>query len=283
VVQVLDVPVFSQSDTSAKLPNMCVCCALGMALVGSGIHPNITTNDIIDKALVLGITSYDGGISSAGLVRIAREYGTAVYGCIGEHMNDANEGPQIIRSHLAKGYPVIVFSRTNLKPTGIGHAHVITGIDDKNNLKIYDSHSYRTCPSVHFSSPLSSELPPDLPSTWIYRGGQFLCTWLEFDACWNTVDTDFSVPDWAWDSEGIFELFREKQWRRFWLCVYPGEIREGNGREGEEGREITSILGELMKMGFAQGLANEAAFVTENLEQAVSYCIENALSSGTLI
>jgi len=111
-----------------------------MALQGSGVSL-ATPNEVIDKALELGITDCDsGGVSSAGVVRLAREYGVPVYGCFGTDMA-GNEGPDTLRLHLSKGYPLVVVSRMNLIPDSVGHAQCIAGIDGDNNVLIHDPYS----------------------------------------------------------------------------------------------------------------------------------------------
>jgi len=276
-VEILNVPIFSQHAPHTKVPNMCVCCALAMALVSSGIAADITPNLIVDKALELGITSKWGGVSSAGLVKLAREYGTVSFGCLGEFLTEEHEGQKIIKSHLQKGYPVIVFSRGYLNPEGVGHAQVIFGIDNNHNLQISDSYSHRIQPPTSIPSSLTSPLESPNSSYWRNTPGKFLVTWSEFDMSWNTVDTDFSVPDWEWDVDGISDLYKDKEWRRFWLCVYPKtEGQSEKTVEVKKGAPNTEIFLELLKMGFSRDLAREAVFICEgDMTQAVLFCTAN--------
>jgi len=149
-------------------------------------------------------------------VRLAREYGVPVYGCFGSDMA-GNEGPDTLRLHLSKGYPLVVVSRMNLIPDSVGHAQCIAGIDGDNNVLIHDPYS-----SISHRQKLDRLCDGDLGQpVWERSPGKFVASWKEFDMCWNTVDTDFSVPDYVWDTEGISDQYKDKEWRRFWLCVYP--------------------------------------------------------------
>jgi hypothetical protein len=118
---------------------MCTLVALAMALDGSGI-PRPELNDMVDVAIRLGITSSEsGGISAAGCVRLAREYGEpgrplvgtffdrSEFGALGEDVS-SEDAKQFFRKLLSeKQKPVVVMSTVKLSPTGCGHAQCIVG------------------------------------------------------------------------------------------------------------------------------------------------------------
>jgi uncharacterized protein YvpB len=69
-------PLLSQHlDEDMKMWNMCGIVSLTMVLNAVGI--NVTRNELVDKAWELGITDKEnGGVSSSGIVHLARQYGT---------------------------------------------------------------------------------------------------------------------------------------------------------------------------------------------------------------
>eukprot|EP01126_Amoeba_proteus_P040321 TRINITY_DN4295_c0_g2_i1.p1 TRINITY_DN4295_c0_g2~~TRINITY_DN4295_c0_g2_i1.p1 ORF type:complete len:123 (-),score=25.54 TRINITY_DN4295_c0_g2_i1:628-996(-) len=105
---------------------MCTLVALAVALEGGKIC-EVDLNEGVDLALKLGLTSPTrGGVSAAGCVRLAMEFGHPQYGALGEN-STAEEGQAIIRKHLREGRPVVVMTTGRLNPLGCGHAQCIVG------------------------------------------------------------------------------------------------------------------------------------------------------------
>eukprot|EP01126_Amoeba_proteus_P047821 TRINITY_DN5491_c0_g1_i4.p1 TRINITY_DN5491_c0_g1~~TRINITY_DN5491_c0_g1_i4.p1 ORF type:complete len:189 (-),score=42.55 TRINITY_DN5491_c0_g1_i4:474-1040(-) len=173
-MEVIDCPVLSQHFPSVKLTSMCTLVALAVALQGGKIC-SLDLNEGVDLALKLGITSpIEGGISAAGCVRLAMEFGNPAFGALGENAT-AVEGQRLIKKHLKLGAPVVVMTTANLDPSGCGHAQCIVGMDQDNNLLIHDSYS-----SIVSRGPPSKEHSLGDPR-WTSRAGQFLVSWQEFD------------------------------------------------------------------------------------------------------
>eukprot|EP01126_Amoeba_proteus_P047820 TRINITY_DN5491_c0_g1_i16.p1 TRINITY_DN5491_c0_g1~~TRINITY_DN5491_c0_g1_i16.p1 ORF type:complete len:181 (-),score=33.27 TRINITY_DN5491_c0_g1_i16:226-768(-) len=123
-MEVIDCPVLSQHFPSVKLTSMCTLVALAVALQGGKIC-SLDLNEGVDLALKLGITSpIEGGISAAGCVRLAMEFGNPAFGALGENAT-AVEGQRLIKKHLKLGAPVVVMTTANLDPSGCGHAQCI--------------------------------------------------------------------------------------------------------------------------------------------------------------
>eukprot|EP01127_Copromyxa_protea_P021128 TRINITY_DN717_c0_g1_i4.p2 TRINITY_DN717_c0_g1~~TRINITY_DN717_c0_g1_i4.p2 ORF type:complete len:223 (-),score=44.35 TRINITY_DN717_c0_g1_i4:1592-2260(-) len=209
-------PLLSQHYPTVKVPNMCVMVALAMALDGSSI-PRPDLNEMVDVAISLGITSPEcGGISAAGCVRLALEYGIPEYGALGVEPTTEEAKDFFKKLITEKKRPVVVMTTVRLDPQGCGHAQCVIGMDKDNNLTINDSFcGISSRGKVSYSHPLGKP-------KWSSEATSFVSSWDEFDKAWNTIDSFVTVPDERWDpKEEISGTYNDKNWRRFWCIVHP--------------------------------------------------------------
>eukprot|EP01125_Pyxidicula_operculata_P006220 TRINITY_DN2161_c0_g1_i2.p1 TRINITY_DN2161_c0_g1~~TRINITY_DN2161_c0_g1_i2.p1 ORF type:complete len:188 (-),score=13.22 TRINITY_DN2161_c0_g1_i2:292-855(-) len=178
--QIKDYPLLSQHFPHVKLHNMCTLVALAVTLEGGNVCLS-NLDDMVDTALRLGITSPDvGGISAAGCVKLAIEYGKPEFGSFGPSAS-AEECQALIRKYIREGRPLVVMVTVNLNPKGCGHAVCIVGIDEDNNIMIHDSYSSIKCREIDGAGintqPNSTKGEP----CWVSKEGTYVVSWDEFD------------------------------------------------------------------------------------------------------
>jgi hypothetical protein len=196
-------PIFHQAQ--AKWYNTCVPICVGMVLhhytfpqeTNAEKHLNfmneVAIQTALDEELML-----ENGMGSKGAVALAKKLGfnNVEFGWLGNH-NEAgkNQGIPLLHKYLEQKIPVIVMTRVHLSTDQdvIAHAMVVTGIDKENNITIVDPYSN-----------LTRNTTKDTMKWQNGTGGAFQVTWDEFDASWNTYDTDEEVLNY-----------------RFYMCIHP--------------------------------------------------------------
>jgi len=232
-------------QTKLDVSGSCVACSIAYALNvyhnQTDLGQGVSLEQVLDLAINNDLLSSRGnGTHSKGTVGIGYLFGEVDWGFYGSEKPDyptekdgeqykrvyykngiqSTEDPfehgyDLMRHYLKLGYPIVVGVKMNMrtKPSDIGHAVVITGIDEKNRLRIGDSFS-RIATRQGARKPFPFGKP-----IWTVKPGSYVVEWEEFDASWNNCD-DYEGIEVTGDP--VFNNFNPKEeGYRFWMVIKP--------------------------------------------------------------